>query len=217
MMSSAKVPRDPDPGWKSDPRNRSRLRYWDGGAWTSRSLATAPEIAATFAAFEEGASVEPPPIRIEPRSLPAPRPRKAPDPVPLVTHPGVLLISCGLLLTLVGAFGPWTEQLIADRAFLATEPWVSGAFSAISLVCLAFYLRGRGERWKGSVTGLNGVMLVQCVLTIIEIRRFPGDHPRLDVDPTIGWGLWLTLAGVVVVTAGLLYLHFRPQPRPETV
>jgi len=162
-------------------------------------------------AFEDGSTVRPPAIKVEQKPLPPSRPRKAPGPVPKVTHPGVLMIVLGVLAVLAGAFGPWTSQLLLDRAVLAGDPWATVAFSVICLVCLAAYLRGMGEGWKNTIAAFTGMILAQSVITIVDIRQFPGDHPRLDADPVIGWGLWLTLAGGILVLIGLAYMHLRPQ------
>jgi hypothetical protein len=37
------APADPSPGWKIDPADRKRNRYWDGGEWSGESL-TAVEV-----------------------------------------------------------------------------------------------------------------------------------------------------------------------------
>lgn len=205
-----KTPRDPAPGWKSDPRNKRRLRYWDGQGWTERSAPTRRETADKFVAFEEGGAEKPPAVSIQHRTPPPPRTPKPPDPVPAPTNPGVLATYAGFLAVIVGSFGPWTQDIIKELGYVPS-PYVASAIAVIAIASLTIYLFGKGERWRDFVGGLAGVTLANVGVAIWEITHFSDDYPRVAVDPTIGWGLWLTAAGCLIALAGMAYVYYGPR------
>ncbi len=206
-----RTPRDLNPGWKSDPRNERRLRYWDGREWTERSAPTRRETAEKFVTFEEGGAEKPPAVSIQHRTPdPAPRPPKVPDPVPAPTNPGVLATFAGILAVIVGSFGPWTEKVVMNLA-VVSSPWVTAGFGGVAIVCLSIYLLGGKERWRDFAGGLVAVTIVNAGFSIWKITHFSDDYPRVAVDATIGWGLWLVLAGALVALAGSIYAQYGPK------
>lgn len=195
---SRKIPRDPEPGWKSDPRNRARLRYWDGKRWNWQSVATSPETAAKFEAYEAGSADEPPAIRLEQGVLPrAPASPHFMSHVPSWINPGVSIAFIGMALTLVGAFSTWTNPVLVQRWALDWDADIIKVITILGAIGFLLFMRGLGMWWKFATYGACAITIFLCWTSVDIIRD-------ARIEASVEAGLWATLAGAVVTFIGLL-------------
>lgn len=116
------------------------------------------------------------------------------DPLPTdtpATKPPVLeLVATGLLI--VGAFGPWASLFGISASGMDGDGAITLALAAI---VAALLIRAHIRGGTVPLAALLVPGLIALVISIIDIL----DVSDKDVD--VGWGLWMTLAGSIVLLA----------------
>jgi hypothetical protein len=183
-MSTAQTP----PGWYPDPSGSGGQRYWDGSQWTEHySSGTAPAPAPAYAA----------PVAAQQPAGPVPSLWWG---APVAT-----------LLLLIGAVGPWVS---ADVPLFGQSLSANGLDRDGSITLLLGIVAGvllvvwRQKRaaWAGVVAAVLGALTI--LIAIIDIADVSGKSSDV-VDLSVGWGLWLTLVGAIVLTVVSVLLTVR--------
>lgn len=178
-------------GWYADPSGQAHTRWWDGQQWTEHTHnpeAPAPGFAA----------------------------------VPTVPAPGgsgvsldgarnlLWVVLVGVALVVVGSFLPWAsvsalgQELTVD-GMDGDGPLTLIGGALVGALALAAHLQ-RPARWK-VITALVLAALVTlvAVIDVVDVNNrvaeVEGDF-AVDLEASIGIGLWLVLAGGVVATVG---------------
>jgi 4-amino-4-deoxy-L-arabinose transferase-like glycosyltransferase len=114
-----------------------------------------------------------------------------PAPATTPAKPPVLeLVALGLLV--IGAFGPWASLFGISKSGIDGDGVITLALAAIVGVILILN-RVRGSKVPLAVLFVAGALaLAIAIIDILDIR---------DKDVDVGWGLWLTLLGSIVLLA----------------
>ncbi len=122
---------------------------------------------------------------------------------------GALIALAGAGLVIAGSALPWVRQTGQEETIVTTgiaggDGWIS---LVLAVILAALALRNR----LNPEAGISGVLVVTALLglmtayEIIDIRS----HQRvgLEVDLSIGYGLWLMASGVVLSTFGVIRMR----------
>jgi peptidoglycan/LPS O-acetylase OafA/YrhL len=169
MTSSQQTPA----GWYPDPSGSGRQRYWDGNQWTDNySPAAAPAAA-----------------------QPA-------GPLPSLWWGA----PAATALLVLGAIGPWATIDIAALGQSASTS--KGGLDSDGVLTLVLALiaggllglwRAQRARWQPIVAAVLGALA--ALIAIIDIGEVSGTDTGLGgaADVSVGWGLWVTLVGAIVL------------------
>ena len=115
----------------------------------------------------------------------------APAPATTPAKPPVLeLVALGLLV--VGAFGPWASLFGISKSGMDGDGVITLALAVIVGIFLILN-RVRGGNVPLAVLFIAGALaLAISIIDVLDVR---------DKGVDVGWGLWLTLAGSVVLLA----------------
>jgi hypothetical protein len=147
-----------------------------------------------------------------PQAFPASKDKKASAPLPLI------LKTIGLILLLAGFAGPWIYGPIVKTSDWGWQPvwgmllsfWGLNLviiFSAVSCYCYVelYYRLGRPPlsallKWIGGFLGLVIVLPLAAWILVDQSGRGP---VQKNPDGSLGWGLWVALAGLALLVVGL--------------
>lgn len=117
------------------------------------------------------------------------------------TPPRVPLIGIGLIV--IGAIGPWvTVEGLAEVNESGLES--DGVITlALALIAAALLVARRNRMTRGVKIGVGVCGVLALIISIIDVLDVTGTEV-LGIEPSVGWGLWLTLVGSIVLVAGVV-------------
>ena len=109
----------------------------------------------------------------------------------------------GIALLVLGAIGPWvTVEDLPEVSESGLES--DGVITlALALIAGALLLVYRNRPGKRAAIGAGICALLALVISIIDVSDVSGTSV-LGIEPSVGWGLWLTLVGSIVLLAGVI-------------
>lgn len=116
----------------------------------------------------------------------------APAPAPTTTTATPIVELVAIVLLVIGAFGPWASLFGISKSGIDGDGVIT---LAVAFIVSGFLLRAR---LRGATVPLAALLvggLLVVGISIIDIL----DISDKGVD--VGWGLWLTLVGGVVLLA----------------
>jgi hypothetical protein len=214
-------------GWYADPWGQAPRRYWDGAQWTEHTDAPA---AAPVATAPPAPGPTPPPSASGGYGVPqggyaaAPGYNGAPamGVAPTTGPPGgsnlslegsrslLWVVVAGVALIALGSFLPWASvtlfgaEITIDGMDGDGPITLFGAFVVGALMLAAHLQRPSTAKVVTSLVFAALVTLV-AIVDIVDVQSRVADVEGgvgLDVDASIGVGLWMVLLGGVVATAG---------------
>lgn len=114
--------------------------------------------------------------------------------------PVLPLVAVGLII--LGAFGPW----VSVEGFDDTETGLEsdGVITLVlALIAGGLLLAFRAPRPRGAFIGLAICAVLCLVISIIDVLDVTGTDLGV-IEAQVGWGLWLTLAGSIVLVVALV-------------
>lgn len=192
---STQGPASPAPGWYDNPEGAGR-RYWDGTNWTDQ-----------FSAPDDGGALPPPTGALPP-------PVVAPARVRYGVSPAYWVAALSVVAMVVGSIGPWITA--GDQSVDGTSR--DGALIITLAVVVAILLgvyRAYGQRGvliAAAVVGAIGT--ITCIADLIDIHNKSNTSQQLD-GPALnaGWGIYVALAGCVILAISSLLARASAQPR----
>jgi hypothetical protein len=114
----------------------------------------------------------------------------------------------GIALIVIGAIGPWvTVDGIAEINESGLES--DGVITLpLALIAGALLLAFRNRMGRGAKIGIGICAALCLIISIIDVQDVAGTSV-LGIEPSVGWGLWLTLAGSIVLVAGIVLTAIR--------
>lgn len=113
----------------------------------------------------------------------------------------LMLPLAAIALIVIGAFGPWvTVDGLAEvnESGLESDGVITLALALIAGALLAIY---RNRMTRGVKIGIGICAVLALVISIIDVLDVTGTEV-LGIEPSVGWGLWLTLVGSILLVAG---------------
>jgi peptidoglycan/LPS O-acetylase OafA/YrhL len=193
------TPQQTPPGWYPDPSGNGGQRYWDGSQWTDNfSGAATPGFPGTPAA------------PVAPAAYVAPATRAPAGPLPTLWWG----VPAAFALLLLGAIGPWATVDI--EVFGQSQSASEGGLDSDGVITLILALiagglllawRAQRARWQAIVATVAGAL--SLLIAIVDIADVSGVDDKGIGSVSVGWGLWLTLLGsiVLLVVSVLLMLQ----------
>jgi hypothetical protein len=216
-------------GWYADPSGRAQTRWWDGRQWTEHT--NDPGAAAAPVAVAPPPPVAPAPwyggapgyggaagYGAAPGYGGAPAYGAAPTmPAPGGTSASLdgarsllWVVLAGAAVVVLGSFLPWASVTVFGAELTVDGMDGDGPLTLIGgalvgALTLAAHLQ-RPARWK-VVTALVLAALVTliAVIDVVDVSSRVADvegELAVDLEASVGIGLWLVLAGSVVATVG---------------
>jgi hypothetical protein len=190
------------PGWYPDPAGTGAQRYWDGTQWTEHAApgAAPPPPGYSYGyppgSFDHAPGLAPAPVTVEP--------------APALWW----LVPIGYLLLVIGSIGPWIDTNIpVDKGGLAHDGPALLGFDAVALVLLVIW-RFTGHRWLAIASIPFTLFIVAAA--IIDVSDINGLANGL-VDAKGAWGIYVAVAGAVILAIPSVVLSFWPNRRKRAV
>lgn len=111
------------------------------------------------------------------------------------------IAGAGIVLVILGAIGPWVKVADISEGGLDADGVITLILGLIAaaFVVLAFRKRAAPNMFA---IGIPAVLIV--VIAIADISDVNGaDLGVPGLDASVGWGLWLTLVGGIVLAASV--------------
>lgn len=212
-------------GWYADPWGQAPRRYWDGAQWTEHTDAPAAAPVATPAPAPAAApGPTPPPMASGGYGAPQGGYAAAPgyNGAPTMAPPGgsnvslegsrnlLWVVVAGVVLIALGSFLPWASvtvfgaEVTVDGMDGDGPITLFGAFVVGALMLAAHLQRPSKAKVITSLVFAALVTLV-AVVDIVDVQSRVADVEGdigLDVEASIGIGLWVVLLGGIVATVG---------------
>jgi hypothetical protein len=109
------------------------------------------------------------------------------------------LAGAGIALLVIGAFGPWAKVLSTSVNGLDGDGVLTLGLAVVAAVFVGLAYTKRAAPNKIAL-GVCGALAL--LISIIDIADVSGDI-------SVGWGLWLTLIGSLVLIAAAVMAHMR--------
>ena len=111
-------------------------------------------------------------------------------------------------LMVIGAFGPWvTVEGLADISESGLES--DGVITLpLALIAGALLLVFRDRMGRGVKIGVGICAVLALVISIIDVADVNGTDLGF-VEASVGWGLWLTLIGSILLVVGTVLTAVR--------
>jgi hypothetical protein len=194
-------------GWYPDPARRFPLRYWDGVRWTTHVSHSGGTIG-TDAATPPLPAVPSDPSRMG-KAYASPSRRRRNRAAPIVVLAGAAAVALGSVLpwaTVNSAiFGDTQVSGIrGDGQITLLLAIVLGSVGTVDL------LTGRRHRALPIVTLVSAALaVVTCAIDLGDVRRVARRETGIPVNASVGYGLYLTLAGSIGAAIGSIVGLFR--------
>lgn len=105
----------------------------------------------------------------------------------------------GAAVAILGAFGPWESSVFVSRAGVETDGLITLALAVAAALML--YLARPDSDWLAMAATLG---LFGAAVGVYDLIKVSGSSSELFGRQiqlfTPGWGLWLTVAGCVLLT-----------------